>query len=126
MKLETKRFLAKEWLILLGLTVILFLSRDGWLWWNVRISDRMVQIEAEAVAQKDISDSQRNAREYLGEIFYNDKKNFESQRNWENEAKWVGFWGGCSYLGLWVVRATAGAAGVLFGRRKPDEGENNP
>ena len=121
MKPKTMRFLAKEWLILMGLTIVLFLSRDGWLWWNVRISDRMVQIEAKAVARKDISDSQRNAREHLGEIFYNEKKNFESQRSWENEAKWVTFWGGGSYLGLWVVRATLGALGLLFVRREESD-----
>jgi len=126
MKLETKRFLAKEWLILLGLTVILFLGRDGWLWWNARISDRMVKFEADACTRKDISNSEWRMHRDYGVYFTIEKNNFNAERSWKNKFEWIAPWVGGGYLGLWAVRATVGAAGVLLGRRKPNERENKP
>ena len=57
MKLETKRFLAKEWLILLGLTVILFLGRDGLLRLSAVNNDWMIKIVNEEMDEKGLSQS---------------------------------------------------------------------
>lgn len=140
MKPEIKRVLAREWLILMGLIVISFFTIDAKISeeFNKILSEKRKSVDAEIASpyqrlvlvmpgEKAPSISHEEYLRLKGIRDHNLELNFEKNRlsllNTQKEEYWATRlnclpWAGVAYFGLWVVRATAGAVGMLFGRRE--------